>query len=280
MEDIPHLSEIAALVAARTGIDPLKRDRAAFARRVADLAPEGGEAALLSELVGGGRLFDRLVESLVVGETRFFRDPDQYAYLRDTVLPETAAALADAIMPRVLLLSVGCSTGQEAWSLGAALLDRRDLFPAETEFRVVGIDLSAGALEIAQRGEYGPDERRGLPEATSAAWFVRTRDAFAPCAALRRIVSFRRGNLLDPAFPGVAGGRATALFLKNVLFYFQETAAERALETACSLVAEGGILALAPSETRRGTPAGFREIHHGAAILYRRSHALQGASRP
>lgn len=271
-----RIGACAALVAARTGIDPMRRDPAAFARRIDETERALG-GPLYPELARGGEPFDRLVESLVVPETRFFRDMELFNILYSDIIPEWAARLADAIVPRITLLSLGCSTGQEAWSLGATLLARRDLFPASTEFRIVGIDLSTRAIAVARRGEYGPDELRGLTGGAMDGHFVRRGDLLSPSDELRAIVRFHRANLLSPDLPALAGGRAAVALLKNVLFYFTAEAAERVLESARHLVAPGGTLALAPSECRRGAPEGFDETVRGVTILYKRRPDIREA---
>lgn len=271
----PKLREIAALVAARSGFDVARRDPVAFARRIGARADALGvpPADYLRPLACDPGECERLVESLVVPETRFFRDRDHFDFLSTVALPEIGRRLADSIVRRLSLVSVGCSTGQEAWSLAMTLLEAGDLIPDLTDRRVVGLDLSEPALGKARDGRYAPEEARGLPPDLSERYFRVEDGSRVAGDRLRSLVRFRRANLLDPGFAAAAGEpRAAVVFLKNVLFYLTPEAAKRAFLAAAGLVAPGGWLFLAPSETNMDLPRGaFREVDHGAAIIYQRT---------
>ena len=85
------------------------------------------------------KLLAEIADTLRVGETRFFRDPAQWHALKALVLPTLN-------VERVRALSVGCSTGEEAYTLGMVLDQEANLF--EDGFRVVGMDRSEAALSV------------------------------------------------------------------------------------------------------------------------------------
>ncbi|WP_376087777.1 CheR family methyltransferase [Roseomonas sp. CCTCC AB2023176] len=122
--------------------------------RIAGLAPSGvlrgrleRHAALLPALTATPSCDDpawaALIDAVTVQETRLFRAPSQLAAI--------AARLPRLATGRPLrILSAGCATGEEAWSL--AVLAAAAGLPAE----VTGLDLCRPALRVAEAGRYGP----------------------------------------------------------------------------------------------------------------------------
>jgi len=89
-----------------------------------------------------------LVEHLVNHETSFFRHPPSFDVLRHRVLPDLRSSRG---RNRLHLLSAGCSTGQEAYSMAMVAMDD----DAGADFAVWGCDISRDAIEAARRGRFG-----------------------------------------------------------------------------------------------------------------------------
>src|SRR5262245_6794865 len=88
-----------------------------------------------------------LVEHLVVGETYFFREAAQIEHCAKRVLPELAMAKVSS--RRLRILSAGCSTGEEAYSLAIAA-DAREGGSGD-DVSIVGVDVSGTAVKKAER---------------------------------------------------------------------------------------------------------------------------------
>ncbi len=112
-------------------------------RSTARAAGVTGADALLALLPEHPALLDDLAGAIAVGETYFFRDPDQFEMLRSGVLPGPLAAHG----PALRVWSAGCASGEEAYSL-AIVLAEEGLRP---ELPVVG-----EATTSRLRGESGP----------------------------------------------------------------------------------------------------------------------------
>jgi chemotaxis protein methyltransferase CheR len=176
-----------------------------------------------------------LLDSVTVQETRMFRAAAQLAAFRAQVLPALAAR------GRLALVSAGCATGEEAWTL--AILGAR----AGVPWQVEGLDLCRPALHAAAAGRYRlgppdalrevPVEDRGMLE-VAGGWF-------SPLAALRPGVAFRRANLLDAALPERA---ADAILCRNVLIYMTEAARQAVLRRLVAALRPGGALLLGPTD--------------------------------
>lgn len=203
-------------------------------RAARDLA---GSAELLPEdVVGyfGARPaeLERLAELVRVGETRFFRDPEQWEVL--------AGALHERAAPsgKLFGLSAGCSTGEEAWTL-AMVLANADLGP----FRVVGVDRSAIALDQARAGRYELECAAHVPQAY-ARHLQRDAEGLELAPALKASVSFAQRDLLS----GPPPGHYDVIVCKNLLIYLSQEAALRVLGTLFAALAPGGFLLVARAE--------------------------------
>src|SRR3989338_379434 len=104
---------------------------------VVSLIEKGGEL--------GKRVRSSLSEDFVEDSTSFFRDPEAFAAYVNIGLP-----YLESIKREGKILSVGCSTGEEAYSVAIANLQK-----GYGNFRVDGIDVSERHIGKAQKGEYG-----------------------------------------------------------------------------------------------------------------------------
>jgi chemotaxis methyl-accepting protein methylase len=197
------------------------------------------DAARLSELA----------DVLRVGETCFYRDPAQWDALRTRWLPGVAGDALRAV-------SVGCSTGEEAWTL-AMLLDDACRSSARS-YRVVGMDRSGAALESAQEAAYPSSGARALPPEWAQRYLSTSGDTVHVSAALRAKVRFVRRDLMT----GMPPGSFELIVCKNVLIYFGDEAGVRALELLFHALSPGGVLVVARSEVTR-----VRRLGYSAAQL-------------
>ena len=193
----------------------------------------------------------RLTQAVPVGETFFFRVPDHFNYLRQTLIPSWASE------PRRSrsIWSAGCAGGEEAYSLAATLRAA-----GVALFHVLGTDLVEANIAAARAGCFGPWSVRGGAGLLEDPFVPRTRPGVREVhAELRACTSFHVHNLLDPP---PAPGHFDLIFCRNVLIYFAPEAASRARASLVSALAPGGVLAFATMDvgeppaqlTRIGAP--------------------------
>ena len=215
------------------------------------LSDSGGriDAALELLRTDGSRL-EEIAERLRVGETRFFRDPAQWRAL-------SGALGRFGGRERVRALSVGCSTGEEAWSLAMVLEDRRQ------SYRVVGMDRSEAAVIAARKAAYASEGREHVP-AELAARYLDARDGQVHVAtALRSSVNF----VARDAMVGPPPGHYEVILCKNLLIYFGNEAAEKAVQLMLRSLGDDGFLMVAKSEVPRVKALGHRPEDLGGGIV-------------
>jgi len=233
-------------------------------QRIAALGVEAGAyLALVSSGRGAGELAE-LIESVRVGETRFFRHRTQVDALDQVVVPALAARGKRAVR----VWSAGCASGEEPYTLAIVLARRLP----DHAITIVATDVSEDALEVAAAATYPraaldhvPDEWRDAFEVTDERARVRPEIA--------RRVSFERQNLVDGEPP-----RGCALvWCRNVLIYFAPEARRRAVERLVGALEPGGFLFVGYSESLRDV-AGLDAVKAGDAVAYRRREP--GAAPP
>ncbi len=184
----------------------------------------------------------RVTEALLNNETSFFRDMAMFDLLDRIVLPGLAEKRATT--RRLRIWSVGCSTGQEAYSLAMMLRDAGARWDGWL-IDILATDISAATITRARKGSYTRFEiQRGLPVRTMLRWFSETGDEWTIDPALKRLVRFGAHNILD-----VAPGRFDLILCRNVLMYFQPDARTRAFDRLAAAIEPGGVLMLGAGET-------------------------------
>ncbi len=201
-----------------------------------------------------------LRRSVSIGETYFFRYPNQFQFLRSSIVP--ALLSVDAATLRVW--SAGCATGEEAYSLAA--LFRELGVPAQRQIDVLGTDHLDEHVAIAQRGVYRPWSVRDSAPILSPL-FDWTADDDGPVRIrddVRSLTRFQVHNLLTPP-----PGSFELIFCRNVLIYYEGEAIGTILGLLASALAPGGVLVLGVVDPP-GLPPGLRSIGPPELRAYRR----------
>ncbi len=208
---------------------------------------------------------DEAVDVITTNETYFHREPLQLAAFSREILPRLASTLAP--LRRLRILSAGCSTGEEAYTLAVLVRESR-LFEG-WDVEVVGVDISRRCLDAAKGAAYGEHAFR-TPEAEHMRrWFRLRGGKWVVDDAIRRMVRFGRENLLDPgALATVA--RVDAIFCRNVMIYFDLAARRRVLAKLHEKLRDGGWLLLGHSESLLNVTADFEIVHLTRDLVYRK----------
>jgi chemotaxis protein methyltransferase CheR len=227
--------------------------------------------------VNSGLMRDELVEALTTGETSFNRDGHPFEEFRRRILPALAEIIrqrreARYPVPITRLWSAGCSTGQEPYSLAMAVLDfvaaNRQLNLRPEHFPILATDVSNRSLNVAREGRYPSFLMdRSLPAELKARYFRQEKDQWIANEELRRLIDFRRLNLID----GLSNlGPFEVIFCRNVLIYFDAPTRKRLCDQFHQLLAPGGILILGAAESLYGIATPFTSERSGATTIYRK----------
>lgn len=222
----------------------------------------------------GSRLHDLIIEAITTKETSFFRDAALFQAIEQRVLPECAQRLKDpaARRQRIRFWSAAASSGQEAYSLAMLVREAAEAAgpsgPQEGQFTILGSDISAAAIETAKAARYCRAELdRGLSGDRVRRHFCRRGDHWSLSEPVRRLVHWRRFNLLDSP----AGlGPFDLILCRNVLIYFDAPTRKRICQGFHGILQDSGWLALGAAESLYGVDDRFEAVRTGRALLYRK----------
>ena len=219
--------------------------------------------------LGGGRWESEvaaLAERLSITETYFFRHGEQFRALRQSVLPERIAARGPNKVLR--LLSVACSSGEEAYSLAIA---GREARPApDWVVSVTGVDANPAMLRKAGAARYSSWSLRETPPEVRGRWFHAEDAGFRVDDEVRALVRFARHNVADDDRDLWTPGQYDVIFCRNLLMYLTRPVAATLIRRMTEALTPGGYLFLGHTDSLGSRPEGLEPRHDHQTFYYRR----------
>jgi chemotaxis protein methyltransferase CheR len=169
----------------------------------------------LADRVKGEAEMDVLIAKLTIGETSFFRDPEQFTAIRDVILPEILERKQSSKQLRIW--SAGCATGAEPYSL--AILMERELSDriAGWEIAIHATDLNRGFLAKAVEGKFRAWTLRSIADEVKRECFSKEGLLWAIHPRYKQWISFAQMNLVENDFPILP---FDLILCRNVMIYF------------------------------------------------------------
>ncbi len=197
------------------------------------------------------RLINQVVDVMTTNETFFFRDKTPFEHVKDAIFPVLAQARRGS---RIRIWCAACSTGQEPYSI-AMMLDQNPALTGGVPVEIVATDISDRCLERARQGLFTQFEvQRGLPIQMLMHYFTQQDDHWRISERLRQMVSFRKLNLMEPAYNL---GRFDVVFCRNVLIYFDAPTKTDVLNRIADTMNPGGFMLVGAAETVAGMTQAF-----------------------
>lgn len=187
---------------------------------------------------------DLLFKELLIGVTQFFRDTAVWDYLTDSALP---ALLQHSSETALRAWCIGCSTGEEAYSLAITFCQLLQQQPQLRRFslKIFASDLSPDAIARARRGQYPLAISEHVSAEQLQQFFIRHDSYYQIKQHIRDMVLFAQHDvILDPPFT-----RQDLIICRNLLIYFDSLLQHRLLPLLHYSLRCNGILLLGSSET-------------------------------
>jgi two-component system CheB/CheR fusion protein len=200
-------------------------------------------AAYVDELRADPAEQSSLYHDLLIGVTRFFRDPEAFAFLEKQVIPELIARVPASEQIRVWV--AGCATGEEAYSLALLFHEQLTRAGRPANLKVLATDMHRSSLDAAALGIYGRDQLAHVDPDRRARYFVETQTGYQVSPELRQLVVFALHNVMkDAPFT-----RMHLISCRNLLIYLRPDVQKSVLSLFHFGLATGGILLLGASES-------------------------------
>ena len=203
-----------------------------------------------------------MLDRVSTNETHFFREPRQFDFLKETVVPHwIQAAGAGRRTKRLRVWSAACSTGEEPYSLAMTLLDCLLAHPG-WELEILASDISTRVLRRAEEAVWPIEKAKEIPAPLLRRYMLRgTRSREGQMKAgplLRSVVRFARNNLNAVRY--AVTGPFDLIFCRNVLIYFDTETKRRVVQRLLDLLAPDGHLFLGHAESLTGLSERVRGV--------------------
>lgn len=238
-----------------------------------------GEISSLDQLVARlsnksdqDELWQKLVQSLTVGETYFYRNQAHVQALTNYVLPRLIEARRKTGQKFLRLWSAGCATGEEPYTLAMLL---RDLIPDIDTWSItlLATDVNADYLKRAREGLYRAHSFRGeTPDWLQKRWFTPKDNGFLLRPVIRDMVTFAPLNLIQDEYPSAHNNTLSLdiILCRNVTIYFDRDDTQRVVDRFFNSLVDGGWLVVGHSEPQPGVYGQFVMHTLENSILYQK----------
>lgn len=175
------------------------------------------------------------------GYSSFFREEIQLAYLTSNVFPNIIEYKESNHEFRIWI--AGCSTGQEAYTIGMLLSEYGKLRNKDVKFRIFATDINKDALETAKTGVYSENDVQDIKLKYINNYFNKVKNNYEIKKSLRKQIHFSHFDLYSSSqqFPPESiFGNFDLVICNNVLFYYNETAAHSILDRLVNSISKKG----------------------------------------
>ncbi len=184
-----------------------------------------------------------LYKEILIGVTKFFRDPESFEDLLQTVIPAILSDKPSGSTIRVWIS--GCSTGEEAYSLAILFREYIEKNGMNYDVKIFSTDIDTDALDFASTGVYNESIVADVSESRLRKYFVQKGDTYQVARIIREMVVFAKHNILkDPPF-----SKIDLISCRNMLIYFQPILQKKVFSLFHFSLNSDGFLFLGSSES-------------------------------
>jgi len=186
---------------------------------------------------------NELYKDLLIGVTKFFRDPEAFEAIEKKVIPQLFEKTEDRTSIRIWV--AGCASGEEAYTLAMLVDEELRRRKISMDVKIFATDAHHGSLQTAAKGIFSDDSLDELTPERRDRYFRKKRDGYHVTRELRRYVVFAPHNVIRDA-PFTQMDLVTC---RNLLIYLQPDAQKKALAMFHFALKSGATLFLGPSES-------------------------------
>ncbi len=190
--------------------------------------------------------FQRLITLLTVNETYFFRELNHYHLLSEQIIPELLNKRDQG--SKINILSAGCSTGEEPYSLVMALMEKYGV-DINDYITVTGIDIDDVALSKAKRGVFSRGSFRNLDDSLKKKYFKKIGDrSYEIMEPIKNCVKLQSLNLQGDCYSNFLH-EMDIIFYRNVSIYFDRETQKKIFKKLSQILKNKGYIFVSSTET-------------------------------
>jgi len=185
----------------------------------------------------------QLLRDLLISVTGFFRDPESYTVLQQSVISQWLTRKDNDTPLRIWI--PGCATGEEAYSIAILLIEQFSAAQQPLNLQIFATDIDEAALDIARQGIYPVSIAADIGPQRLKRFFTRSDDHFQVIKQLRESFVFAAQNLISDA----PFSRLDMISCRNLLIYMEPSLQQKIISLFHFALKPGGHLFLGSSET-------------------------------
>lgn len=222
-----------------TGIDLNCYKEKQMRRRIDTLATKNkadSYEAYVKMLKDDKALFEQFVNFLTINVSEFYRNPDQWKLMDETVIPKLLKDHGN----RLKIWSAACSTGDEPYSLAMAFSKYVPL----SNIQILATDIDKQVLQQAQMGLYNEKSIVGVPDDMKKKYFTKVGTSYKVSDDLKKCITFKQHNLLKDPYPK----DYDLILCRNVVIYFTDEAKDEIYRKFYETLKNHGVLFIGSTE--------------------------------
>jgi two-component system CheB/CheR fusion protein len=275
-EQEPAFQRVIEILRQATGVDFAKYKRNTLQRRITRrmvLQKLDGLRDYVRLLQAKPDEVDALYQDVLINVTGFFRNPEAYEALKTMVFPRLTEGRDRQEAIRVW--SLGCSTGEEAYSIAMAYTEYVEASGRRIPLQVFATDVNGASIDKARSGVYPKSIARDVSPERLRRFFAEVDGNYRVAKPIRDLCVFAKHNAVtDPPFSHI-----DLAACRNLLIYFDGTLQQRLIPLLHYALRPDGFLWLGGSETI-GTYRDLFEMLDAKSKVYSRKPSKRGPQLP
>jgi two-component system CheB/CheR fusion protein len=206
-----------------------------------------------------------LFKEILIGVTSFFRDPNVWEKLKESILPKLMEKLPNGYIMRAWVPA--CSTGEEAFTLAIIFKEAMEKVRKHKNLtlQIFATDLDNDAIEHARKGFFSSNIVADVSPERLSQFFSFTHNGYTVNPSIREMIVFANQNIIkDPPFT-----KLDILSCRNMLIYMEPDLQQKIMSLFNYSLNPGGILVLGTAETLGNLKEGFEELDSRLKIFKR-----------
>lgn len=271
--ELTKLQKIFVLVRDQTGSDFSEYKSSSVLRRVErrmNLRSFDDMADYVDYLQKNPAEVDLLFKELIIGVTNFFRDPEAFAILKESIIRKLRGHHQHQTIFRAWC--PGCATGEEAFSIAILIRECLEECNLQDQIRIqiYATDIGTDGIEYARKGRYPKNIAADVSQVRLKRWFIDEGDSYVVRKDIRESVIFAVQNIIsDPPFT-----KLDLICCRNLLIYFTTELQRKVFPLFYYALMPHGILFLGTSESLNCDNELFVPLHTKWKIFERTETAV------
>jgi chemotaxis protein methyltransferase CheR len=209
-----------------------------------------------------------LISVIINMESYFLREKAQFDVFIN-LLNKIKAEKIGKPSKTIKILSAGCSTGEEPYSILMSIRNSGIQMTGWT-VKIFAFDLDPSTIRKSKHGVYNSYSLRGVDKKIIQKFFHKTKNnCYKINDDIIKSVTFFQGNLLHPTIFSYLKN-LDFIFCRNVLIYMSKKATNKIALNLWEALLETGYLFLGQSESFIRQDALFKTIHFPHTIIYQK----------